>query len=136
MTTAASFANDYFPFHQLSRRDQFLSARNQAAKAPEQHVAVDPAIAQAQPQNGSVHDGFEFDPTFDWVSGLLILDTLDRHFLPCQYRKRADLSLFLGFMGFLLPGSEPLPSELYMKKQEAHPQSFHRIHSLAYLFPY
>ena len=36
--------------------------------APEQHVAVDPAIAQMQPQNGSVHDGIEFDPTFDWVS--------------------------------------------------------------------
>ena len=56
--------------YQLSRRDQFLHARNQVPVAPEPHVAVDPAIAQMQPQNGALADGIEFDPTFDWVSAI------------------------------------------------------------------
>ena len=53
--------------HKLSRRDQFLSGRGQEPMALEQHVAVDPAIAMMQPQNGSVNDGVEFNPGFDWV---------------------------------------------------------------------
>ena len=59
--------------YQLSRRDQFLGARSQDPVAPAQHVAVDPAIAQMQLQNGLVNDSIEFDPTFDWVSVVLDL---------------------------------------------------------------
>lgn len=78
---SASTKADKFALYQLSRRDHFLGTRRQEMSTAEQHVAVDPAIAQMQLQNGMVHDGADFDPSFDWVSEIVNFVTcLTEHF--------------------------------------------------------